>query len=234
MELSNNMLTLQLAQKAIAYFNRETQYPAADATIATAFSIEVNPASHLLRVALLDTLFATNLGRSRPPEGRGRKSLAEISEAIRGQLHIVEAELNKLSTRDLFALDLNRPIGASVIVECLKLIIECCNNNAISFATKYLHFTEPRLFALWDSNVRKSVRRFVPDLVIPSNGARNNYVRLLEAYKRIWLGFSEVERASLLDEDFRTQPDQWQRRNTAVRLMDKILWAMEKGHINSV
>ena len=222
------MLDLNRAQEAIRFFNQQTAYAASDKVIAKAFEAEVNPVSHLMRVSLLDALFATNLSKSKPRESKPRKSIADISEAIRTSLVIVEDELQNLTSQDLMVLDLQQEQVMGGIKRAVTIIVQCCNNESVSFATKYLHFAEPNLFAPWDSIVPKIARDILPQLNFAGN-ALNQYLPLLKAHQIIWKGFSSEDGVTLTKHDFETQPQNWRKHNTPVRIVDKILWAIGKS-----
>lgn len=228
------MLTMHQAQQAIEFFNKKTRYPADDAAIAVAFSAEMNQLSHLIWIALLDTLFATNLTKSKTPRGRQRKSLVEISESIRASLGDVEYRLQSLGSQNLTTLNLRHEQVRSIIRSVIKTIVACCNNRTFSFAAKYLHFVKPALFAPWDSIVPKVVKCLLPELTLEFRGTADNYIRLLIAHQRIWSGFTKREQRALLKYDFETQLEKWRRHNTPVRVMDKVLWAIGKSRGDSV
>lgn len=223
------MLTIRQAQQKIDFFNKKTQYPADDAVIALAFSVDLNPLSHLARVALLDALFATNLARSKPPSGRQRKSLAEISESIRASLEHIRPRLQSLDSQNLMMLNVQHQRVQSVIRSVTETLVSCCNNRAFSFATKYLHFLKPALFAPWDSVAPKGAKCLLPELTEESKGVSDKYIELLVVHKHLWSGFSEKEQRALLKYDFETQPKKWRRLNTPVRVVDKILWVTGKS-----
>lgn len=223
------MLTIYQAQQAIESFNKKTQYPAYDAVIVVAFSAKMNQLSHLMRIALLDALFVTNLAKSKPPRGRLRKSLVEISESIRTSLQGIEYRLQSLGSQNLMTLNLQYEQIQSTIRSVIETVVACCNNRSFSFAAKYLHFVRPALFAPWDSIVPKVVKCIFPELTLSFRGTANNYIRLLVAHQRIWSGFTEEKQTALLKYDFETQPEKWRRHNTPVRVMDKILWTIGKS-----
>lgn len=222
------MLTIRQAQRAIELFNKGTPYPAYDAVVAVTFSAELNPHSHLIRVSVLDALFGTNLSRSKPPRGRPRKPLEEISEAIRASCEDIEHRLQSLESQNLMMLNLGDGEVRRIIQSSVETVVSCCNNRAVSFATKYLHFVKPALFAPWDSVAREVAKRLLPEMAPEARGMAT-YVQLLIAHQRIWLSLTEEQQNGLLGYDFETQPDTWRRRNTPVRVVDKVLWATGKG-----
>lgn len=228
------ILTMHQAQQAIEFFNKKTRYPADDAAIAVVFSAEINQSSHLIRIALLDTLFATNLTRAKPPKGRQRKPLVEISENIRTSLEDIKYRLQSLSPQNLMTLHLQDKQVRNIIRDVIETVIACCNNRAFSFATKYLHFVKPALFAPWDSIVPRVVKRLLPELTLGLRRTADNYIRLLKAHQRIWSEFTKEEQRALLKYDFKTQPEKWRRHNTPVRVIDKILWAIGKSKGNII
>ena len=228
------MLTIRQAQQKIDFFNKRTQYPAGDAVITLAFSAKVNPLTHLARVALLDALFATNLAKSRPPSDRQRKPLVEISESIRASLEDIRHQLQSLDSQKLMMLNLQHEQIQRVIRSVTETVVSCCNNRAFSFATKYLHFLKPALFAPWDSVAPKGAEGLLPGLTWKSKGVSGKYIQLLLVHQHIWSGFREKEQRALLKYDFETQPKKWRRHNTPVRVVDKVLWVTGKSKSSRV
>jgi len=222
------VITFEQAKNGIEYFNKETQYPASDAAISTAFSVPVTPHTHFIRLALLDTLFATNLMRSKPPGNTKRMPLSEISENIRVSLNDIEQKIQELDSPDLMTADLEKEQIRQVIGDTITSVIDCCNNQALSFATKYLHFVYPAFFAPFDSIVPSIAGQLFPNLRFRGRKPTDRYMTLLEGHQRIWSGFTEKEQRKLLQHDFETQPARWQQHNTPVRIVDKILWSIGK------
>ena len=224
----DNMITFEQAKKGIEYFNKETQYPASDAAITAAFSAPVTTHTHFIRFALLDTLFATNLMRSKPSGNTKRMLLSEISENIRVSLNDIEQKMHEFGSLDLMTVDLEDEQIQRVIEGVITSIIDCCNNQALSFSTKYLHFVYPAFFAPWDSIVPSIAGWLFPDLRFSGRKPADKYMALLVAHQRIWSGFTEEEQRELLRYDFETQPARWQQHSTPVRIVDKILWSVGK------
>jgi hypothetical protein len=205
-------------------FNMDRNFPFEDCIVRRSFLSDLNsPIDHYERVVLLDSLFRTNLRRSRPVGAAERSGLKTISEKIRLKIPAMKDRIGELGIPDLFALDdivLSEHGAIGLIVET---ILGCLDNNSLSFAGKYLHFSFPGLFPLWDSKVPHAINCYDEATFPPNPRTINHYLKLCRYYRKIRDdNLPHVDQ--MLEADFISQPEGWKHMNTLVRVIDKALW----------
>jgi len=172
------------------------------------------------------------LRQSRPTRGRQRLAMVTMSENIRLRLPDIVCLVEGLPARSLFGLSFMELQTRQAFSTCVRTVVECLNNNSMSFAGKYLHFTFPDLFPPWDRLVPQCINRLCSREVFTSADLQSNepesYVRLCEQYQVIHNGLTADERVDILQHDFWSQPEAWRRTNSLVRIFDKALWMKEK------
>jgi len=179
------IITTEQIRQHTYNFNSDQDSVAADFAIAELFALPITLQSHFNRVALLDALFNTSLRRSKPPAGRERRSLVRISEAIRSQLPDLARLVESLRSNSLFELDLSHPDVSHTISDCVKALVQCLNNNSMSFAGKYLHFIFPSLFPPWDSLVLQAINTLSKQEIFPAKALKASGLNTPEWYLRL-------------------------------------------------
>lgn len=224
------MLTVEDIRDLISELNSTPSYPESDYLVTKAFARPVDSHTHYERVALLDALFSTKLRQSRPVGNRPRKTIFEISEAIRNILQQLEHSVAPLDEHDLFQLDLTNEQVQHSISSTLQLVLNCLNNISLAFTGKYLHFVFPKVFPLWDHLVPQAVNDIYDDEIFPENNTNTieNYLLLCQKYQQIASHFTEPEINEILQLDYETQPVDWKVENTFLRILDKALWMYQK------
>jgi hypothetical protein len=214
--------TIQLATA----FNADDGVPFSDFLVASTFQQPATPLNHYERVCILDALFDTRLRQSRPVGGTPRKSLYTISEAIRECLPALHETAQHLGDGSLATLDFADNNIRQRYSDLLHTVLDCLNNNSLSFAAKYLHFIFPGLFPIWDRLVPQAINDFVDHPLFPPNPPKtiDNYLLLCAHYREVIADFTDDDIANILEQDFVSQPEDWRWHNTIVRILDKAYW----------
>jgi hypothetical protein len=199
--------------------SKDSQNNLGDRTIVKIFKTPITSVEDsFLRLISLDYLWSTNLRKFIKNKG-----LSEISENLMKIGKEINEKISMLPSADLLKLDLNEK-NCQIILDCVELMISCCNNKGLSFPCKYLHFLKPSLFVPWDNSVPKSIEQLMN---IRLEMSKEGYIQLLKIYKQIAERLTENDRGEVINFDYTTQQGN-PIKNTFIRTIDKALWGYQK------
>jgi len=229
-------IDLDRASRAITSFNASPCMQAAEHLIARSFCTPeraLSPHSVHANVALLDSLWRTQLFREPGSDDRIAINLASRSDALLMSLAVLLPD-DLLENPDR-VYDIARVV--------LPAILNCAGESGqvyrqnYSFATKIFHWCTRHHFPIVDSRVRRSINTIQRQHLAPNHVYRDTTAMTLsyiDEYERWIIFYSDcirslgmMERERLVQVDCDSQLPHYRVRNSLLRVLDKVFYALD-------
>lgn len=214
------------AVEAIRAYNQNESLQAADFLLHTSFSspsAALDPSTMVMRIVLLDGLWATQLFREQGAAQGISRSLAATAASMLDAIYGLAPD----------ELEVNPGRVHEAASQLLPTILHHSNDGKrhrlnYSFASKFLHWTSPRHFPIMDSKARKTINRLqrargeknrVPAMATGS--CVDDYGRWLWFYSDAIRSLSDQDRSALIEADQASLLPAYRVENTLLRILDK-------------